>query len=138
MTKVSVNKTINVSANEAWEKLSSFRGIEEYSPIARSETKGEGEGATRTCYMPDGAAIHEVLNKVDASSMHFQYEITEGPFPISSYISDVVVKPVSSSSCEITWSCIFTSDAEVEGEMSQLFEGFYHVIIDSLEQVLQN
>ncbi len=138
MTKVSVSKTINVSAEKAWKKLSTFRGIEEYSPIAKSETHGEGAGAKRTCYMPDGAAIHEVLNKVDESSMEFQYEITDGPFPISSYVSDVKVTPKSENSCEITWACEFTSEPEAQAEMSQLFEGFYNVIIDSLEGVLQN
>lgn len=138
MTKVSVSKTINVSAEKAWNKLSTFRGIEEYSPIAKSETQGTGAGATRTCFMPDGAAIHEVLNKVDETAMEFQYEITEGPFPISSYISDVKVTPKSENSCEITWVCEFTSAPEAQAEMSQLFEGFYNVIIDSLEQVLQN
>ena len=60
MTEVIVSKSIDVPANKAWEKLASFRGIEEFSPIEKSETTGQGAGATRTCYLPDGAAIHEV------------------------------------------------------------------------------
>lgn len=132
MTEVIVSKSINVAAEKAWEKLSSFRGIEEFSPIAKSETTGHGAGATRTCYMPDGAAISEVLEKVDEASMEMQYKITEGPFPITGYVSNVKVEKTGEGSCKITWGCEFESSEEAKDEMIKLFEGFYHVIIDSL------
>jgi hypothetical protein len=138
MSEVVVSKTINTSAKEAWNKLSSFRGIEEFSPIAKSETSGEGAGATRICYMPDGAAIYETLNSVDADNMEFEYEINKGPFPISRYVSTVKVDAIDAEKTKITWGCEFDSAPEVEAEMSQLFEGFYNVIIDSLEGVLQS
>lgn len=138
MSEVVVNKTIKVAANTAWNKLSSFRGIEEYSPIAKSETIGEGVGATRTCYMPDGAAIYETLNSVDTGNMEFEYEINKGPFPITRYVSTVKVEDVNDISCKITWRCEFDSAPEVETDMKQLFEGFYNVIIDSLEEVLSS
>lgn len=138
MSEVVVSKTINVSANDAWNKLSSFRGIEEFSPIAKSETTGSGAGAKRTCYMPDGAAIYETLNRVDENAMEFEYEINKGPFPITRYVSTVKVEAVDGSNTKITWGCEFDSAPEAEAEMSQLFEGFYNVIIDSLEGVLQN
>jgi len=138
MSEVVVNKTIKVDAIEAWNTLSSFRGIEAFSPIAKSETTGEGVGATRTCYMPDGAAIYETLNRVDAENMEFEYEINKGPFPITRYISTVKVEAVDAENTKITWGCEFDSAPEAEAEMSQLFEGFYTVIIDGLEGVLQN
>ncbi len=108
MKKVSVTKTIQVPATKAWGKLRTFREIETFSPIAKSVTEGEGPGATRTCYMPDGAEIYERLNKVDDATMEFQYEITEGPFPIEAYVSDVVVKAIDDNTCEITWACDYT------------------------------
>jgi len=138
MTEVNVNKSIRVSANQAWEALSSFRGIENYSPIERSVTEGKGAGAKRTCFMPDGAAIHEVLNFTDDSAREMQYIITEGPFPISEYISNIKVNPLDSENCLITWSCSFESTEEVEGEMKNLFKGFYEAIIENLEGYLKN
>lgn len=138
MSEVVVNKTINVSVKEAWNKLSSFREIEEFSPIVSSETTGEGAGATRICYMPDGAAIYETLNRIDVDNMEFEYEINKGPFPITRYVSTVKVEAVDAKNTKITWGCEFDSALEVEAEMSQLFEGFYNVIIDSLEGVLQS
>lgn len=138
MYEVIVNKTIQVSASQAWEKLSSFRGIEHFSPIERSETQGEGAGATRTCYMPDGAAIYEVLDRVEETIMEMQYSITEGPFPVTGYVSTIKVEGTDENACKITWGCEFEAAPEVADEMSKLFEGFYHTIIDSLENVIRN
>ena len=138
MSEVVVNKTINVSAKDAWNKLSSFKGIEEFSPIATSETTGEGVGAKRICYMPDGAAIYETLNRIDVDNMEFEYEINKGPFPITRYVSTVKVEAIDETNTKITWGCEFDSAPEVEVEMTQVFEGFYNVIIDSLEGVLQH
>ena len=137
MTEVVVSKQINVNAGNAWNKLASFRGIEEFSPIEKSITVGEGEGAERTCYMPDGATIYEVLNKVDDSKMEMQYKITEGPFPIEGYVSSVKVEAVGENNCKVTWGCQFETAPDSEQAMVKLFEGFYNVIIDSLETVIR-
>ncbi|MFT6152343.1 MAG: hypothetical protein ACJAY9_001743 [Flavobacteriales bacterium] len=138
MTEVVVSKTIQIPANRAWSTLSSFRNIEAISPIERSETIGEGAGATRTCYMPDGATIYEVLDKVENATMEMQYKITEGPFPITGYISNVKVETTGNSSCKVTWGCQFDTNEESKAAMIELFEGFYNVIIDSLELMIQN
>ena len=138
MTEVVVSKEIAVSAAKVWEKLSSFKGIEEFSPIERSVTQGQGEGAKRTCYMPDGAAIHEVLSRLDAPTMEMEYKILEGPFPIEGYQSTIKVQQLLENRCKVTWGCQFVCDASVEKEMSSLFEGFYHVIIDGLEGLIKN
>ena len=138
MTEVIVTKTINVSAEAAWEKLSSFRGIEEFSPIERSVTNGQGPGATRTCYMPDGASINEVLEEVVEQRMEMQYKITEGPFPITGYVSTIKIEGVGDEQAKITWGCEFESSPEVRQDMVSLFEGFYHTIIESLERLIKN
>ncbi len=138
MANVNVTRSIQVPASRVWEKLSSFRGIEDYSPIARSVTEGEGAGAKRTCYMPDDAAIHETLVAVDNDSMQFQYRIDEGPFPVEGYFSTVTVKPTGENDTEVTWGCEFNSAPEHEEDMKNLFAGFYNVIIESLESVIQN
>ena len=138
MTKVRVSKQINVPAKKAWDALSSFRGIENYSPIASSTTSGEGKGATRTCVMPDGAEINEILNFAENSKMEMQYVITDGPFPVTNYVSDVKVSEVDAANSNITWECEFESSSEVKEEMKGLFGGFYNVIIEDLEKYLNN
>ena len=138
MTKVSVSKQINVPAKKVWNALSSFRGIENYSPIASSTTSGEGKGATRTCVMPDGAKINEILNFADGDKMEMQYIITDGPFPITNYVSDVKVSDVDSTNSNVTWECTFESSQETEEDMKGLFSGFYNVIIENLETYLNH
>ena len=138
MNEVIVSKSINVPANKAWDALSSFRGIENYSPIAKSITEGNGAGATRTCIMPDNSEIHEVLNFANNDSMEMQYKITDGPFPIEGYVSDIKISPNSENGCVITWGCEFDSAEEVKNDMENLFDGFYNTIIDELEGYLKN
>lgn len=138
MTKVSVSKQINVPAKKVWDTLSSFRGIENYSPIASSTTSGEGKGATRTCVMPDGAKINEILNFADDRKMEMQYIITDGPFPITNYVSDVKVTEVDTANSNIIWECNFESSLEAKEEMKGLFGGFYNVIINDLETYLNH
>ena len=138
MTEIIVSKKISVSAKKAWKKLSSFKGIEKFSPIESSVTNGKGAGATRICYLPDGAAIHEVLESVENDSMEMQYKITDGPFPITGYLSTVKVSSKGNNKCKITWGCEFECEKEVEPDMVKLFEGFYNVIIESLENLIKN
>jgi hypothetical protein len=137
MSTVNVKKSINVSADKAWAKVSAFSGIEEYSPIASSVVEGSGAGAKRVCTMPDGAKINEVMNSMDNGNKHFQYAILSGPFPITDYVSDVHVKSLDADNCEVSWGCSFNSAAEMEAPMKETFEGFYNVIIDSLEKVIK-
>jgi hypothetical protein len=139
MTKVNVTKSIQVSASDAWTKLSAFSGIENFSPITRSVLEGEGIGAKRSCFLPDDSEIKETLDKVDHNTMDLQYSIQSGPFPISGYVSDVSVKPVSDSSCEIFWTSEFNVNegAPVE-DMTGLFEGFYNTMIENLETLIQS
>ena len=94
MTKVNVTKSLQVSASDAWTKL---------------------------------------------SAMDLQYSILSGPFPIPGYVSDVSVKSMSDSSCEISWISEFNVNegAPVE-DMTGLFEGFYNTMIESLETLIQS
>ena len=87
--------------------------------------------------MPDGAEIKEVLNKLDNAKMHLEYEILSGPFPITNYVSNVNVQPVDLGNCEITWDCSFNVAQDSEDAMKGVFEGFYNVIIESLEDLIQ-
>ena len=136
MTKVNVTKTINVSAAAAWSNLSSFKGIENYSPIASSVTNGAGVGMKRTCLMPDNAEINEVLTKVDNNSMEMQYIITSGPFPFTDYVSTVKVSG-NENQATVNWSCTFNAEEENRQPMMDLLSGFYNNIIESLEPYIK-
>ena len=136
MTQVNVTKTINATATETWNTISSFEGIEKFSPIARSVKTGDGVGALRSCFMPDDAEIKEELTGLNNDTMHLQYIITSGPFPFKDYVSDVLVKEVSETSCEVSWSSQFNVNEGIpESAMIELLEGFYTAIMEGLESL---
>ena len=137
MTNVNVTKTINVPAASVWAKLESFRGIEKFSPIARSVAEGEGVGTKRTCYMPDNAEIKEELTKLDNENMQLEYIILSGPFPITDYVSTVKVKAIDENTCEVSWGSTFVVGEAPESDIIGLFDNFYNVIIDSLEALIK-
>lgn len=137
MTSINVTKEINVLADQAWTKIASFRGIENFSPIERSEVVGEGVGATRKCYLPDGAEINEVLLTVEENSKTIQYKITEGPFPIKEYLSTVKITP-NGKGCEVSWSAQYEVEDANKAAMEELFSGFYNVIIENLETLIHS
>lgn len=137
MTQVNVTRTINVTAKDAWETISSFEGIEKFSPVARSVKTGEGIGALRSCFMPDDSEIKEELTGLNNETKHLQYIITSGPFPFSDYVSDVLVKEVTENSCEVSWSSQFNVNEGVpEAAMVELLEGFYNAIMQGLEELI--
>lgn len=136
MTTVNVTKTINIPAQTAWDKLSSFSGIEHFSPIERSIVQGTGVGAKRSCFLPENVEIKEELTKLDNNSMTFEYVILSGPFPISNYVSTVSISSKGNEASEISWTANFVvGDVPVE-EMKGLFAGFYNAIIDGLEKLV--
>ena len=138
MTTVNVTKTINIPAQTAWDKLASFSGIENFSPIERSVVEGKGVGAKRSCFLPDNVEIKEELTKLDNTNMEFEYVILSGPFPISDYVSTVKITSKGEESSQISWTANFVvGEAPVE-QMEELFTGFYHAIIDSLESLVIN
>lgn len=137
MTEVVVNKSLNVAANKVWANISSFRGIEEWSPIEKSETTGNGAGAKRTCFI-NGAPIQETLNSVDDAKMELEYQIDQGPFPIEDYLSTIKVEAVGDDSCKVTWGCEYIPNAGAETEMENLFNGFYNGALEALEQLIKS
>lgn len=136
MTEVIVNKNINVSADKAWANISSFKGIENWSPIEKSETHGNGAGAKRTCYI-NGAPINETLNSVEDVKMELEYQIDEGPFPIQGYVSTMKVEATGADTCKVTWGCEFVPNDGAKEEMINLFNGFYKGSLEALEGYIQ-
>ncbi|MFY0651493.1 MAG: SRPBCC family protein [Cyclobacteriaceae bacterium] len=133
MTEVKVTKTINAPAAPVWAKIAAFSGIEDFSPIERSVVEGDGEGAKRTCYMPDGAEINETLLKLDNDAMELEYDIVSGPFPFTNYIGKVKVASKGNNSSEVSWGSTFEEQEGTKAAMEELLGGFYHTMIDQLE-----
>ncbi|MEQ8365052.1 MAG: SRPBCC family protein [Cyclobacteriaceae bacterium] len=137
MTKVSVSKKINVSAEKAWEKIAAFSGIEDYSPIVKSTVIGIGVGAKRHCIMPDNTEIREELESLNHNIMELRYSILSSPFPIKNYKGLMQVKSLGEQLSEVSWSSEFELNGASESDVKPVFEGFYNASISSLEDLLK-
>lgn len=136
MTEVNVTKEVNVSANAVWAAVEPFSGIEHYSPIASSVLTGSGEGAKRTCTMPDGAQIHEELTVLNSDDMHLEYTILESPLPISNYTGIVDIKSTGEDSCVISWGSTYEVGPDAAAMMDEMLTGIYNAIISGLEELV--
>lgn len=136
-SSISVNQIINIPAAPAWEMLSGFARIEEFSPIAKSKVEGEGVGAKRTCIMPDGTEIKEVLTKLDHDLMEMVCEIIDSPLPVESHKVNVQVTPKGADSCEVHYESSYQVEQQQEEEIMQLLQGVYIEIIHGLERYIK-
>ena len=136
MTEVNVTKLINVPAKLVWAEIETFRGIENYSPIAKSIVVGQGVGAGRTCYLPDGAEITEKLTVLDQENMYMEYMILTGPFPISNYTGKVKVSANGTNSSSVSWGSSYEVGEEAQAQMEEAFSGIYDAIISGLEEMI--
>ncbi len=138
MAKAKASKTINAPANRVWETVSAFSGIERFLPlIAKSTAVGSGVGATRTCELPDGAQLHERLEKLDDQSRSLTYSIVESPLPIENYLSTIEVSDAGDGKSTVTWSSTFDAPADQEPAMLEMLSGAYASGIDGLEKLHQ-
>jgi len=136
MTEVNVTKEVNVSADAVWAAVEPFSGIEHYSPIASSIVTGSGEGAKRTCTMPDGAQIHEELTVLNSADMYLEYVILESPLPVFNYTGKVKVTRTGDDSCEISWGSTYEVVPEAAAQMDEMLTGIYNAIISGLEELV--
>lgn len=136
MTEVKVTREVNVSADAVWAEVEPFSGIENYSPIAKSVVTGQGEGAKRTCRMPDGAQIHEELTVLNSADKYMEYTILDSPLPISNYTGKVKVRSTGPDSCEISWGSTYEVAPEAAAQMDEMLTGIYNAIISGLEELV--
>ena len=135
MEKTQVSKTINKSAENVWNTISQFSGIEKFVPaIASSVSKGAGEGMKRTCTMANGASFDETLLKVDDNIMELQYNVHDpSPLPFSKYTATMKVNTVDSNSSELMWSCSYQVDAGTAEEADNMLSGIFLSGIEGLD-----
>jgi len=140
MTNVSVKNTINVSADEIWKTLSSFRNVEKYIPLVKSSTvEGSGVGAKRTCIIPNESGgegkVEEELKSLDNDAKTFSYSITSSPMPLVNYLSTVKVKDLGNGRCEVEWSSTFEPKGMPEEEVAKMIKDIYLTALSGLKKL---
>ncbi len=136
---VSMQTTLNASAEEVWKTVGDFNGLPRFVAAAtKSRMEGEGVGALRTLTLPDGAEIVERQESRDDDAMTLSYSIVSGPLPVQNYRSTVKVTPLSPTRCEVSWSSTFEAAGASEEEARGAIEGIYAMGFEGLHKLFEN
>ncbi|MDZ7799532.1 MAG: SRPBCC family protein [Trueperaceae bacterium] len=133
MIEIDVRRTVPAPADDVWNALRSFEGIENWLPvITRSEVRGEGAGATRVCTMTDGGQLRERLEEVDDDQRRLTYTIEEAPMPVQDYRSTMQVVPEGDSASTVVWAAQFGAPEGAADELESTMRTVYESGLDGL------
>lgn len=139
LSQLEVTKVINAPADNVWNMIREFSGVERFLPwVASSCTHGKGVGATRTVVFKDGHQLLTRLETLDEQECTLSYSIVESTLPVENYLATIQVKKVEADQCEVGWTmrCAFKdfSEEEKEKELKRI-EGLLLLAIEELEKL---
>ncbi len=137
MAKVSMNTTINASADEVWKTIRDFNGTPKYiAAIASSTMEGSGVGALRTLTLQDGGPpVVETLERLDEQARILSYSILNSPLPLEGYVATMELRDLGESRCELKWSSTFEAKGAPEAEAIKIIEGIYTLGFEGLKKL---
>ena len=106
-----VTKTIGAPYQDIWSKVSKMTDMEDILPdmVTSTEVSHEhGDVPTRVCTTHKGESINETIEMngeiLQGSIGIFQYYIREISMPLSNVLGTILVRKISDSETEVTWS----------------------------------
>ena len=128
MASVNVVEEVAASADQVWQILADFGGIQKWSDprfIKSCEADGNDVGAVRTITLAGGAAIRERLELLDAGARRFSYSILgESPLPVADYLATAKVTATGENSCVVDWQSTFEAIGSQEAA-EKMIRGVY-------------
>lgn len=136
MGQVTVNAHIFASAQEVWQTLRDFGGVDRWAPnIVRLEVKGSGVGALRTAIFKDGGRVVERLENLSDVSRSLSYAILETPLPMEGCVSSLTVWELGPDRCEVEWYSTFGAKGAAAEEVARMLEKIYRVALARLARL---
>jgi hypothetical protein len=128
MPSVNVQEQVAASAEQVWQVLADFGGVEKWSDprfIKSCTCDGNEPGAVRTITLADGAVIRERLEAVDHDARRFSYCIVGTcPLPVANYLATAKVTELPSGGCQVDWQSTFEALGSTD-EAEKMIRGVY-------------
>lgn len=120
--KIAVCRKLEAGADDVWEVIEHFGGLDEWFPaIASCGTTAGAVGARRVMTLDGGlGTIVDGLVDVDAERRRLTYNRMESPFPVSSYVGTVEVFESYDRRAVVTWTVEFESDPDQRDGVADL------------------
>ena len=119
--KVFASVVIDAPIDRIWAVLRDFVGLTVWSSAVTEARIINGKasdqvGAVRHLDIVDGTVFIETLVALSDEEMILQYDIVEGPLPVSNYVATMRLQPVTEGNMTYaTWSAEFeTADKNIE------------------------
>lgn len=138
MGQLSVNVNIPALAEEVWQTLRDFGGMNQWAPgIASLSLNGAGVGAVRTVNFQDGTRTVERLESLSDASRTLSYTILETTLPVEGCVSSLTVRELGPASCLVEWYSTFGAKGATESEVSRMLEVSYRKALAELQKSLK-
>jgi hypothetical protein len=138
MGQVAVKVTIPVAADQVWQILRDFGGMDKWAyGVDSLSLSGAGPGAVRTIHFKDGARVVERLESLDDSSRHLSYTILESTLPVEGYVAAMTVRDLGPAGSEVEWYSTFGARGAPEEEVSRLLQVGYRKSLSALQKFLR-
>ncbi len=130
---ISEKATISATPDTVWNHLQTLQGAEQYMPIVtKSEVKGTGLGATRTCDIQMGEQsfqIMETLVRLDDAQKSLTILIDNAPPPMKDLKIDFSVNQNGESS-----EIVVSNESDHTPESEQMVKGILGMICNGLKK----
>jgi NADPH:quinone reductase len=138
MAQVTVKVNIPVAADQVWQTLRDFGGMDKWAfGVASLSLSGMGLGAVRTITFNDGAEVVERLESLDDAGRRLSYTILESTLPVEGYVASLTVRDLGPAGCEVEWFSTFGAKGATEEEVSRLLQVAYRKSLASLQKFLK-
>ncbi|CAM2904206.1 Phthiocerol/phthiodiolone dimycocerosyl transferase [Legionella steigerwaltii] len=138
MTKASVKKDINASADKVWQIIGDFEQVHHWvEDVAAIEIVGSGIGCLRKLHVDDHTMVEEQLLKLDDRNRIISYGSVNTELPFEDYIATIEVHKLDITHCYVTWVSTFTPVGMTDEEAVKLLEENYSRYLARAEQLAQ-
>jgi len=136
MAKAGAKKEINIAADDVWQTIRSFDGVDTYLPVVVScNITGNEVGAKRHCTLENGMKLDETLEYLSDEERTLKYSINDEGTPFKGYMGTVSVRELPDGRAEVSWSTTFKANGAPEEELISMVEEMLGVAIDGLEKL---
>lgn len=134
--EVSETATYSASADEVWDVVKQFGGLEKWHPwFATTSTYGEDGVFYRRIVTHDGGWALETLDEFSWSEKSYTYSVVGGVFPLANYTATLKVTSAGSGS-EVNWSSSFDAVGMPDEDVRKLIIDAYQAGFESVGKLV--